>query len=391
MAANSRIKLDKYIGVYMEAGNEKRRAFRGGKPDYCFYIDYIGADGKKKWKRIGWQSDGFSAQYASGVRAEIVKAIRGGEQMPYGKKNKIITMNELWKVYAEKHLNTVKQPENDEGRYRNYIAPVFGELPLDKISPLDLETFKQNLLKTKTVKGKEEKAKTLSPATVRHILRLISNLYNKAGMWGLYAGKPPLENVKMPKVDNARFRHLSTEEAGKLLDALRVQSPVWWKIAYISLSTGMRLGEILNLKGSDINLDACLIHVRDAKAGTRVAHIPEGCRPLFAELMPARPDHYLFTNKNGQPMQGKNTSHIFARIVERLGFNDGISDARQKVVFHTLRHTFASWLAIDGKPLYTIAELMGHKTLEMTRRYAHLCPDSKQAVVNSIGNRLHVS
>ena len=74
----------------------------------------------------------------------------------------------------------------------------------------------------------------------------------------------------------------------------------------------------------------------------------------------------------------------FKRAVEELGFNKGIKDVRQKVVFHTLRHTFASWLAIDGVPLYTISELMGHSTMDMTKRYAHLCPDTKRAAVEKI-------
>lgn len=60
------------------------------------------------------------------------------------------------------------------------------------------------------------------------------------------------------------------------------------------------------------------------------------------------------------------------------GFNKGVEDPRQRVVFHTLRHTFASWLAIQGTPILTIKELLGHKTLAMTGRYAHLIPDMKR-------------
>lgn len=62
-------------------------------------------------------------------------------------------------------------------------------------------------------------------------------------------------------------------------------------------------------------------------------------------------------------------------VVGELGFNEGVEDTRQKVVFHTLRHTFASWLAQRGVPLYTIAKLTGHSELRMVERYAHLAPD----------------
>ena len=65
----------------------------------------------------------------------------------------------------------------------------------------------------------------------------------------------------------------------------------------------------------------------------------------------------------------------FQTIVRDTGLNNGISDPRDKVVFHSLRHTFASWLVQEGVPLYTVQNLMGHKTIIMTQRYAHLAPD----------------
>jgi site-specific recombinase XerD len=65
-------------------------------------------------------------------------------------------------------------------------------------------------------------------------------------------------------------------------------------------------------------------------------------------------------------------SQTFRKVVESLGLNDGVSDPRQKVVFHTLRHTFASWLAQGDTNIYMVKELMGHSSLAMTQRYAHL-------------------
>jgi len=74
----------------------------------------------------------------------------------------------------------------------------------------------------------------------------------------------------------------------------------------------------------------------------------------------------------------------YRQAVNKLGLNDGVTDPRNKVVFHTLRHTFASWLAIQGTPIYTIKELMGHKTLSMTERYSHLSPDAKREAVEKL-------
>jgi integrase len=74
-------------------------------------------------------------------------------------------------------------------------------------------------------------------------------------------------------------------------------------------------------------------------------------------------------------------SATFKRVVNSLGLNKGVIDTRQKIVFHSLRHSFASWLALQGESLITLRDLLGHKTTTMTNRYAHLLPDHKRAAV----------
>jgi site-specific recombinase XerD len=77
-------------------------------------------------------------------------------------------------------------------------------------------------------------------------------------------------------------------------------------------------------------------------------------------------------------------SHIFIPCVKELGLNDGITDRRQKVVFHTLRHTFASWLVQKGQSLYTVSKLMGHRNLKRTERYAHLDPETQKEAIQGL-------
>ena len=71
----------------------------------------------------------------------------------------------------------------------------------------------------------------------------------------------------------------------------------------------------------------------------------------------------------------------YPRAVDALGLNDGVDDRRQQVVFHTLRHTYASWLVQAGTPLTVVAELLGHTTQQISARYGHLCPDGIAAAV----------
>ena len=94
------------------------------------------------------------------------------------------------------------------------------------------------------------------------------------------------------------------------------------------------------------------------------------------------PAELIFKNKSGKKIG--EVSKTFLRTVKELGFNRGIKDRRQKVSFHTLRHTFASWLAIQGTPILEIKELLGHASLAMTERYAHLIPNKKRDSVKKM-------
>ena len=97
---------------------------------------------------------------------------------------------------------------------------------------------------------------------------------------------------------------------------------------------------------------------------------------VLERIAPQQPSEFIFSNK-GKPITQGGLRYTFAKAVSILGLNDGITDRRYKVVFHTLRHTFCSWLASKNVPLYTIGTLVGHKNTRSTQRYAKLSPDAK--------------
>jgi integrase len=105
-------------------------------------------------------------------------------------------------------------------------------------------------------------------------------------------------------------------------------------------------------------------------------------KEMLLSRKPDSPAGYVF--KDTKHAGKINTvSDAFARAVKRLGLNYDITDPRQKIVFHSFRHTFASWLALQGETILTIKDLLGHKTLAMKTRYAHLMPEHKrQATLN---------
>jgi integrase len=198
----------------------------------------------------------------------------------------------------------------------------------------------------------------------------------------------------MPTVQNARDRFLSVEEADRLLTELKrdprypkeyrpLKDPKLHDITLLSLHTGARASEIFNLQGRDIDSSTGLLSLRDTKnTETRYAPMTGSVREMLKHRTPADPNAYVFTDAKGRKI--KEVSNAFERAVDRLGFNVGVKDSRQMVVFHTCRHTFASWLAIQGTPLHTIARLMGHKSISMSERYSHLSPEHKREAVEGL-------
>jgi site-specific recombinase XerD len=93
------------------------------------------------------------------------------------------------------------------------------------------------------------------------------------------------------------------------------------------------------------------------------------------------PSELVFKDNNGR--QIIKISKTFGRTIKNLGFNDGVTDRRDRALFHTCRHTFASWHVQNGTDLYTVKELLGHSTIQLTERYSHLRPDGlKKAARN---------
>jgi integrase len=379
MASN--MERTKYQGVYLRRSDTKRNPL-DGKIDGCFYYSVKDAGGKK-WIKVGWKSEGVTAQAAMQKRADHMQAIRHGEPFrpvipELVDDSSPITFGRAWRLYREKWMPNFSNPIAEVGRYKIHIAPRFADRLMDDIRPLDLESFKQELRK-----------KGLSPKSVKHILCLMRSVYNKMIEWELYDGRAPLSKFKMPKVDNARIRYLTPVEADQALSMLKAIHITWWRMASVSLNAGLRLGEIVDLIWGDLDLEAGVIHVRDAKAGTRMAYMNETLKAIFSGMELGKRSERVFSSLRSGVGCPKNVTKTFHRVVNQLGFNDNVRDSRQKVVFHTLRHTFASWLAIKGTPLYTIATLMGHSTLEMTKRYAHLCPDNHREAIKEIDGILN--
>ena len=355
----------KFLGVYKRESTERRHA---GKPDICYDITFKDATGRKIWEKIGWTSEGYSAATAAEKRSTRMQEIRDGVALP--KRKRVMLLSQGYKEFKAKELTTdSKWTKTTKAMWDQHILPRLGNKPMTAITALDIESFRDDLLTS----GR-------SAQTVRHILGSLRHVYKTLQRWGIYKAMiPPIE---MPEVDGTRLKYLTHAEAHLLMECLRKRSVKWWRIALVSLHTGMRIGEVLALRAGDVDLQCGIITVKDGKTGTRPAYLTETAAKELAGIIPKERGALIFPSRKGGI--SKESSDSFIRAVNDAKLNEGVTDARDKVVFHTLRHTFGSWAIQRGMAIEMLAKLMGHSTLELTRRYAKHAPDQMRASVSVI-------
>lgn len=355
MAQNVKMVKTKFQGVYYR---EIQKTTNFNRPDVAYDVTYK-INGRKIWKTVGYKSEGMTPVLASHKRADLIRGHYGKSVNPSS-----ITLGFAWECLWKDKIQYNKSSADYKIRWGKHIAHL-RNTKLDSVTKTDL----QNLLNDKIIVG-------LRPRTILHIFMIIKQIFNYATKNGMFRGIYPGIDITLPIVDNKRHRYLTQGEAVSLMNNLKTRSVTTYEIAMISLHSGLRAGEIYALTGDKINIAEKLIVVTDTKSGkNRIVPMSRYLVTIFKDK-PLRPDHLIFENRNGSKIGRLSTS--FLRAVKSIGLNEGITDPRGKVVFHTLRHTYASWLVIEGVTLHTVAELLGHSTLEMTRRYAHLSPAVKR-------------
>jgi len=149
----------------------------------------------------------------------------------------------------------------------------------------------------------------------------------------------------------------------------------------------MRFGEIANLRWGDIDIDRGIITILQSKnKRTRYAFMTDLIKGMFSEMTAGKPEDFVFLDRKGQKLF--DISNLFQRTVDEVDLNAGVEDPKRKVVFHTLRHSFASLLVENGTDLYTVQKLLGHQTLSQTTRYAHLSNGALRNAVDRLNEKM---
>ncbi len=223
-----------------------------------------------------------------------------------------------------------------------------------------------------------------APGTVRLVLALFRGIFNKGIAWNMIKAENPIKRIRMPQADNARERFLSQPDIEILLGGLIEKSKQAHDLTVLALNTGARSGELLGLTWGDINLDARFVVFKNTKSGrTRRIPLNEDAYSVFSPREIGSPSDLVFTTVDGQPLRG--ITKTFQRVADRL-FNQKLpaNDRTNRVVFHTLRHTTASHLVMSGVPLATVKEILGHRSLSMVERYAHLSPEAQREAIYTL-------
>ena len=412
------------IGKGLQAYNHESRKY-GKRFDRYIRARYM-VDGKFRIIPFGWESDFAKAErsrlqaeegpvgkrslfeYATGelerLRANAKKGAgpatlkedralaegkaKAEEQAKLAEEKQAVTFGEYFETVYFPISRTSKKKRSyaqELSHFKYWLSPVIGGMRLNDIRPIHIERIKKNLLDAPPITKKKTPVKTTkkqsrSPRMIQYVLATGRQCWNYAKRDGLVREEWPGKSVKIPKIENRRMRFLSDEDGDKLLADLTDRSQQLHDICLLSFDTGMRADEIFSLKRNRVDLAKKTIKVFDGKGRDRIVFMTDRVAKMLHRL--PRDGEMVFLSREGK--QIKEISNSFDRAVKALGLNDGIKDRRDKLVFHSLRHSFASRLVERGVDLYIVAQLMGHASIAMTERYSHLRPDTLKAAVKSL-------
>jgi integrase len=328
------------------------------RPNGYWYIGYW-QDGRRLWKSADTK-----------MKPEALKVLRGFEDRLKQDVTKI-TFREFTEQFRLLQKNSLRGSTISRiyTPAFNSFERICGNKLITLYSLRDVETFKRVML--------EEKR---TPVTVNIQFRSLRAAFNMALKWQML-GDNPFGKSSQLRVSDQGPVHLSKHDFQKLVEA--VQENELKQVFFFAALTGLRLGEILNLTWDKIDLHNQQIVVSNSqdfltKTGKHRS-VPMN-RMVYAMLSQMKPESnassFVFLRK-GHKMQHSYVSHKFKAYVRLLGIPENIH-------FHSLRHTFATWLVQGGVNIYEVQKLLGHSSVKVTEVYSHLAASELHSSVNRI-------
>ena len=305
-------------------------------------------------------------KWAGLIEAEITK----GKHLP-PTESKRKSVRDLMTRYKEIVIPKQKDQRNPK-RHADFWIDRLGDLKLSRLSPAVL------------VEIRDELAKDKAPSTVNRYLAVMSHACTLAEREWDWLESNPVRKVGRLREPKGRVRYLSDSERERLLKAVRAADhPHLYPIVLIALTTGARRSEILGLRWRNVDLKSRRAIIEDTKNRERrsLALVPQVVDELKTLKKVRHIDHDLVFL---HPKTGKPSYFYFEKVWREARQKASIKDFR----FHDLRHSCASYLAMNGATTAEIAAVLGHKTLVMVKRYSHLSDEHVRGVVERTAEKV---
>ena len=333
------------------------------------------------------------------VKEKLQKALAQAGKIDFAKTGKYTVT--MWMNEWFENVAKIKVRPSSHQTYRGYIdhhiAPNIGNIPLEKLTTMDLQKLYRKLLNKGRVErvAAKQQPKGLSAKTVRNINQVISSAMDFA-----VAQKIILENpckaVALPKVEHKEMQTIPAEQLQVFLQEAKATGV--YEMYYIELATGLRRGELLGLKWTDIDWQNGIIKVRrqvarvdgqiveaplKTKNSYRAVTISQQAIEVLKQQKEKTNDEYVFPSPNGGPISPDSVNNMLKRVLARAGI--------PKVRFHDLRHTFATIALQNGVDIKTVSGMLGHFSAGFTLdTYAHVTTAAQKEAADTMGNVLSV-
>ena len=331
------------------------------------------------------------------VKEKLKKALVEAGQVDIAKAGKytVGTWMDEWFENVAKIKVRPSSHQTYRGYIDNHIKPNIGNIPLEKLTTMDLQKFYRKLLtkgRVERIESKEQ-PKGLSAKTVRNINQVISSAMDLAVAQKIILTNPT-DACELPKLEHQEMQTIPAEQLQAFLSEARASGV--YEMYYIELATGLRRGELLGLKWSDIDWKNGIIKVRrqvarvdgkiveaplKTKNSYRAVTISLQAIEVLKQQKAKTNDQYVFPSPNGGPVSPDSVRHMLHRVLERAGI--------PKVRFHDLRHTFATIALQNGVDIKTVSGMLGHFSAGFTLdTYAHVTTAAQKEAAQTMGNVL---
>lgn len=350
-----------------------RGLFERPKGSKIWWIRYTDAEGQEHREKVGPKE----------AAREIYQQRKTEIRLQKFDPDKVVrrkgwTVTRMLTHYREQRKAVGPKNQSEDQRYVDYWSEKLGKLELDQVSLNHLERWRAERVKD-----------GVKPATVNRPLTYLKAYFNLAVRDG-YCKANPVNKLKPLKENNERTRYLDPEsELPRLRHAFNC---VDWDLVEFALFTGMRQSEQFGLGWAFVDLTGGVVKVADPKAGkARFVHLNAEARAVLArqkERYPESPWVFPAPTKTEKPRSAHNFyNRVFLVACRKVGITD--------FTWHDLRHSFASWLTMEGAHPKAVQFLLGHASGRMTERYSHLAPrhlaEAVSLLSGSVGERRGLS